>query len=40
MEWRPSDRDEWLMRLVPEDYYEGPYPNTDVYGDDVWCLVN
>lgn len=38
MEWRPSDRDKWLMQLVPEDYYEGPYPNTDAFGDDVWVF--
>ena len=38
MEWQSSERDKWLMQLVPEDYYEGPLPNSDEYGEDLWVF--
>ena len=38
MEWKSAERDKWLLQLVPEDYYEGPLPNADEYGEDLWVF--
>lgn len=39
MEWfSSSDRDKWLLQLVPEDYYQGPLPNDDEFGEDIWVF--
>lgn len=38
MEWRSEERDKWLKMLVPEDYYQGPLPNSDPYGEDIWIF--
>lgn len=38
MEWRSAERDKWLLQLVPEDYYQGPSPNDDEFGEDIWVF--
>lgn len=38
MEWKSAERDKWLLQLVPEDYYEGPLPNADEFGEDLWVF--
>lgn len=38
MEWRSAERDKWLLQLVLDDYYEGPLPNSDEYGEDLWVF--
>ena len=39
MEWySASIRDEWLLQLVPEDYFQGPLPNADEFGEDIWVF--
>lgn len=37
MEWTSADKKkEWLLRLVPEDYYEGPDENEMPGQEPVW----
>ena len=37
MEWHsPDKKKEWLLKLVPEDYYEGPDPNETPGLNPVW----
>lgn len=37
MEWtKPDKKREWLLKLVPEDYYEGPDPNDSPGLNPVW----
>ena len=37
MEWnQPSKKKEWLLKLEPEDYFEGPDPNEKPGLNDVW----
>lgn len=38
MEWSSAERNKWLLQLVPEDYFEGPLPNSDEYGEDLWVF--
>lgn len=38
MEWYSAERDKWLLQLVPEDYYQGPLPNDDEFGEDIWVF--
>lgn len=39
MEWTSPDRKkEWLLKLEPEDFYEGPKPNDDPNMNDVWVF--
>lgn len=39
MEWTSPDRKkEWLLKIEPEDYYEGPTPNEDPGMDNVWVF--
>lgn len=38
MEWCSAKRDKWLLKLVPDDYSEGPEPNDDPYGEDYWVF--
>ena len=37
MDWvKPDKKKEWLLKLVPEDYFEGPDPNESPGLDQVW----
>ena len=37
MNWhKPDIKKEWLLKLTPEDYYEGPDPNEKPGLGDVW----
>lgn len=37
MEWtKPDKKKEWLLKLVPEDYFEGPDPNESPGLNPVW----
>ncbi len=38
MEWYSADREKWLLQLVPEDYFQGPLPNSNKYGEDIWVF--
>lgn len=38
MEWHSAERDKWVLQLIPEDYYQGPLPNADEYGEDLWVF--
>lgn len=38
MEWHSAERDKWLLQLVSEDYYQGPLPNDDEFGEDIWVF--
>lgn len=38
MEWPSAERDKWLLQLNPDDYYEGPLPNADEFGGDLWVF--
>lgn len=37
MDWyKPDKKKEWLLKLEPEDYFEGPDPNAKPALNDVW----
>lgn len=37
MDWdKPDKKKEWLLKLVPEDYFEGPDPNESPGLNPVW----
>ena len=37
MEWtKPDKKKEWLLKLVPEDYFEGPDPNESPGLNPLW----
>lgn len=40
MEWPSSERDKWLLKLIPEDYYEGPWQTLMLLERIYGCLAN